>query len=186
MQKIMYLCPVDWRWIKQRPQFLAEELSLYFDMHVLYPYKNNRRGLQKGVHTQVRLTPWITLPTLGGKLRFIGKVNAVLSKLQMAIAMKKIKPDILWVSMPWQIDFFSESVSCQIVYDCMDDYAAISADRVGVKELMAQEKRLIERADVIFASSENLRHVLESRYRIEKDRIQLLRNGYNADRKSVV
>lgn len=181
MQKIMYLCPVDWRWIKQRPQFLAEELCRYYDMHVVYPYKNNRRGLQNEAYTQVKLMPCFSLPTLGGKLRFAGKINAVLSKVQMMMAYKKIKPDILWVSMPWQIDSFSDQLPCRIIYDCMDDYAAISTDRTGVNVLMEQEKKLIQRADIIFASSENLRHVLADRHHIKLDRIQLLRNGYNAN-----
>lgn len=57
MQKMIYLCPVDWRWIKQRPQFLAEELSKYFEIHAVYPYQNNRKGLQKKSDSPVSVAP---------------------------------------------------------------------------------------------------------------------------------
>lgn len=181
MQKIMYLCPVDWRWIKQRPQFLAEELSHFFDIHAVYPYKNNRRGLQNKGNTHIELIPCFSLPTFGGKLPFVGRINSVLSKLQMMMAYRKIKPDVLWVSMPWQIDCFAEHLQYRLVYDCMDDYAAITANMTGINELIEQEKKIVRRADIIFASSENLRHVLADRHQIEVDNIHLLRNGYNAN-----
>ena len=45
MKKILYLMNVDWNWIKQRPQFIAEGLSSSFEVSILYRYKYNRKGL---------------------------------------------------------------------------------------------------------------------------------------------
>lgn len=180
MQKMMYICPVDWLWIKQRPQFLAEELNAHFNVHVFYPYKNNRKGLQKKTKTNVKLTPWFSLPTFGGRFKSIEKLNVLLSKVQMTVALRCIKPDILWLSMPWQIRFFPKKMPCKIVYDCMDDYPAISKDQTKIETLMKQEEEIVRHADFIFASSENLRNLLVYRYGVEREHIQLLRNGYNA------
>ena len=180
MKKMMYLCPVDWRWIKQRPQFLAEELEAFYDIYAVYPYKNNRHGLQKDREESVKLAPDYTLPTMSGRIPGIGKLNRILSTVQIRRMLRRIKPDILWLSMPWQIDFIPAKVSCSIVYDCMDDYAAITSDPSCVEALVEQEKQLVCRADVIFASSDHLRTVLSNRHGIEVEKICLLRNGYNA------
>lgn len=177
----MYLCPVDWNWIKQRPQFLAEELAKFYDVYVVYPYRNNRKGLQKREATSKKLFPYYTIPTLGGRLPLIGKINNVFCRLQMEMVRRKIKPDILYLTMPWQIDFFPKKVSSKIVYDCMDDYAAIAANPADTGRLVEQETKLVKKADVVFVSSENLRMILQNRYHIEPEKLHLLRNGYNAN-----
>lgn len=179
MRKIMYLCPVDWQWIKQRPQFLAEELSSYYDVHAVYPYSNKRKGLQKSRNTSVPLIPFYSLPTLGGKLQLCIKINAYLSKLQMRIIYNKLQPDVIWLTMPWQIDFFPKKLSCKLVYDCMDDYSAITLDRKCVDDLTIKEAELLSKASLIFASSGNLKSLLVKRYKLSEEKISLLRNGYS-------
>ena len=41
-KKMLYIMHIDWNWIKQRPQFLVEELSQYYDVTVVYTYGYNR------------------------------------------------------------------------------------------------------------------------------------------------
>ena len=36
MKKIVYLMHVDWNWIKQRPHFIAGELSHFYDVEIFY------------------------------------------------------------------------------------------------------------------------------------------------------
>ena len=36
MKKILYLMHVPWGWIKQRPHFIAENLSKYYKVNVFY------------------------------------------------------------------------------------------------------------------------------------------------------
>lgn len=180
MKKILYLCPVDWQWIKQRPQFLAEELSEAYEIHALYPYQNNRGGLQEKQPTPVNLIPCRSLPTLGGKLGFLNPVNRFWARAQAAAALNRVKPDYLWVTMPWQLDWLPNDPNIPILYDCMDDYAAITADPTGREELLRQEKALVDRAERIFASSGNLRELLVRRHGAAPEKITLLRNGYNA------
>lgn len=179
-KRMLYLCPVDWRWIKQRPQFLAEELAKDFSMHVMYPFANKRSTLQRKQPSPVSPHPWFTLPALGGRVPGIAKVNSLLFRLQTRLRLRLFRPGYLWVSMPWQLDAIPESYRGCVVYDCMDDYPAITMDKAGREKLIAQERRLVERADVIFASSENLMRELQKRYGIAAERMTLLRNGYHA------
>lgn len=179
-KRMLYLCPVDWRWIKQRPQFLAEELTEHFSMHVLYPFANKRSTLQKKQPSPVRPHPWFTLPTLGGRVPGISKVNDWLFHLQTRLQLCLARPDFLWVSMPWQLPAIPRGYRGTVVYDCMDDYPAITMDAAGREALIAQEKQLVERADVIFVSSENLMHELQKRYGVSAEKMTLLRNGYHA------
>lgn len=181
MKTMMYVCPVDWRWIKQRPHFLAEEFLRFYDLHAIYPFKNNRHGLQKKQPTPVPLTPYFNLPTLSRRLPLIGRLNVPLSAFQMRRMMHRIQPDILWLSMPFQEDYFPEDLPCTVVYDCMDNHAAYAWDEKHAAELIEQEARLVRRADVIFASSENLRSTMHERYGVPWEKMILLRNGYNSD-----
>ncbi|MBO4939192.1 MAG: hypothetical protein J6C98_09410 [Oscillospiraceae bacterium] len=181
MQKMIYLCPVDWRWIKQRPQFLAEELSKYFEIHAVYPYQNNRKGLQKKSDSPVSVAPCFSIPTFGGKLSALNSVNRGLRRQQVSREIREVQPDCIWVTMPWQLDWLPEGNECPIIYDCMDDYAAISMVQSERENLIRQEREIIRRAKVVFVSSENLRRVLRERHHLPEERLVLLRNGYNAN-----
>jgi len=50
--KILYLMHVDWEWIKQRPQFIAEGLSKFYDVHVFFPvsYFNKFNKINKKIN----------------------------------------------------------------------------------------------------------------------------------------
>ena len=181
MEKMIYFCPVDWRWIKQRPQFLAEELSQYYQIHAVYPYQNNRRGLQKKADSPVSVTPCYSLPTFGGKLRAVSAINKGFSRKQVGREIQAVKPDYVWVTMPWQLEWLPQDLDCPIIYDCMDDYAAISMVQSQRENLIRQEREIIRRAKVVFVSSENLRRVLKERHHLPEERLVLLRKGYNAN-----
>lgn len=177
---MVYLCPVDWRWIKQRPQFLAEELNAEYDVQVVYPFSKRRKGLQKKTSTRVSLTPYITLPSFGGRLPFLKSVNRALSILQMKAVLARVKPEIIWLSFPDQIDMVPEGFKGCVIYDCMDDHAALNQRDENRLSIVQKEKKLLERADLVFASSENLIRKICLHDPALKERIVLLRNGYNS------
>lgn len=181
MNKITYFCPVDWRWIKQRPQFLAEGLQQYGDVSVIYPWRNNRKGLQKKTSSSIKLCPYFTFPTLGGRLPLIEKINSVLSRIQIACRIRIQKPTVLWLTMPWQIDLISSKVKCPNIYDCMDDYIAINMRSDTKNDIQEQERKLIYRASLVFVSSQHLMNLIQARYQVEQSKLCLLRNGYHAE-----
>ena len=175
---LLYFTPIDWRWIKQRPQFLAEELRRYFDVRVLYPWQNKRKGLQKKAPTPLRIRPYFRLPTFNGRIKLLCSLNHALQKAQIGWAFRRVKPDIVWLSHPWQWEYLPVSRVKELIYDCMDDYAALAPVSSDSSKLLTLEAELVHRADHIFASSETLRHLLASRHRISEDKIHLIRNGY--------
>ena len=52
----MYLSNVPWNWIKQRPNFIAEELGKHFDVDIFveksYRHGNMAKNATDGVHLQ--------------------------------------------------------------------------------------------------------------------------------------
>lgn len=176
---ILYLSPVDWRWIKQRPQFLAEHLARHFSVVVLYPWKNNRKDLQKKEVSALPLCPYFMLPSFGGRFAAIGHINAWLGKLQLSLMLKKNQPDYLWISHPMQWPMVPVWFSGRIVYDCMDDYEAIEWNRDKSSIVAGYETEIVKKAVRIFASSMELCRKLNGHYGIDHSKITLLRNGYN-------
>ena len=177
--KVLYFCPVDWRWIKQRPQFLAEELQRYCDLQVIYPWRNRRKGLQRGGSPTVDIQPYFTLPELGGRVKWLKSCNHVLARAKINGVLRKENPDILWLTMPWQVDLLPKRLDCRIIYDCMDDYEAISMRQEEREEILRQEEALTTIAETVFASSDHLCHLLMRRHGVPAERLCLLRNGYS-------
>lgn len=170
---------VDWRWIKQRPQFLAENLEQYYDVIVGYPFKNDRRGLRKKEKSFVSIFPYFNFVSFNGKLKTINKINSYLSKFQIITLMYTFKPDYIWVAYPLQYSYLPKKLHCKLIYDCMDDYIAINDHNGENDVIFASEKALLEKAQFIFASSNNLICLLHERYNVSLDNITLLRNGYS-------
>ena len=46
MKTILYLMHIDWNWIKQRPQYIAEGLSKKYRVIVMYKHTYNNVGYQ--------------------------------------------------------------------------------------------------------------------------------------------
>lgn len=180
MQKIVYFCPVDWRWIKQRPQLMAEQLQRYCEVSVIYPWRNRRKGLQKKTKAPVKLYPFFALPTFDRNISAVEILNQKISKRQIVYRLHMESPQILWLTMPWQINLIPQNARCPIVYDCMDDYAAISMQEGGRQRIREQETELIRRSSLIFISSLHLMKLLKERYGVAQSKLCLLRNGYSS------
>jgi len=69
-------------------------------------------------------------------------------------------------------------MEANIVYDCMDDGQAFSQEAKPLASLAVQERELIEKAAIVFVSSERLRRVLEARYG-QAHKYHLLRNAFD-------
>ena len=54
MKKILYLMGIDWYWIKQRPQIIAEMLNKDYDVTVAY-YKEVYQFLQSHIVIRIKL-----------------------------------------------------------------------------------------------------------------------------------
>ncbi len=171
-KKIAYISHIDWGWIKQRPQFLAECLAENNVVDYFYfPNAENKNAEYKNVNNNPRLDfiPLIKLP-------FSGRIS-VIKRIQVLMNSYKIRAkdyDIIWVCSPEvlsRVDVISMKAS--IIYDCMDDMIESHAMPKYKSMLLLYERQLLEKSSCVFVSSESLR-------------LKMLRRGCDEHKMSVI
>jgi len=81
---------------------------------------------------------------------------------------------ILYIWYPLLVDMVGEFNESLVVYHCYDDYASFTDQtEAEARHILAQEKRLLERADIVFAASEELC----ARKRVVNSNTHLVRNA---------
>lgn len=181
MKKMLYMCHIDWGWIKQRPQFLAEALTQHFDLSVMYMYQNrNRQNLQKRTDEKISATPLYTIPFFS-RIKPLRVINNLFMRVQFSRKLKSTKAEYVFLTYPDQIKLIPKWYSGKILYDCMDDHVAMVAD-IRKAYIGECEKELTAKADAIFVSSENLSRKIIKKYEIaQKEKVSVVRNGYNGN-----
>jgi len=185
MKSILYYTHVPWNWIKQRPQFIAEELSEDYRVDIFQekPYVNN---LVTQAVSPLKVTTLFRLPM--NRITFVRRLNSVLTGRQLKNKTKAY--DYIWITSPTLYRSIKSVISPQhtVIYDCMDDilaFPAIAEDAGWKKEMEKAEEDLIRRADVVLCTSEHLREKLKRRYNIENKEITIINNAINIyDKKS--
>jgi glycosyltransferase involved in cell wall biosynthesis len=168
--KILYFSPIDWNFIRQRPQQLALELSrqnevIYFSSRGLRGYlkqwlrkRNGQRvflSIRSKINEKLILYQPLILPQ--APLPIIHRINSSISKIWLKCLVKQRKLDnpVLWLNHPHQADYISLFPNCLICYDCMDNWSEFNLGRE--KELIEKEEdHILSKADVVFASSQLL------------------------------
>lgn len=185
MLKIVYFSLIDWDFIWQRPQHLAERLSLKNDFIYIQPFglRNLRfsdfqrafrrfRYLFKGLNVQngLHIKNLFFIPVIA---RPITKINSLLLKYQMNFL---VDPEtIIWVTYPSMLipDILEGMKYRALVYEMMDDYLNIHPD---LKEnIRCMEKWFIDKAALVITTSEAL---AEKANRIKRGvRVRVIGNG---------
>jgi glycosyltransferase involved in cell wall biosynthesis len=176
-RRILYLTHVDWNWIKQRPQFLAEGLAERHDVDVVYPVSWRRSFLVRNA-TAVPLHPLLRLPFR----RFlpIGALDEARQRAFVRGRVRQLRPDVVWVTFPT----LARLIPCdlpdatRIVYDCMDDAPSFAA--AGRDEVLHWEQHLFRRAALVLASSDNLAAKLASRGCF-RGKLEVVRNAFGGE-----
>ena len=73
-EKMLYIMGIDWNWIYQRPQILAEKLDRDYDVTVVFPRKIFKCPPVSEHKTSVKKR-WLPVLPLQEKNRFIGKIS---------------------------------------------------------------------------------------------------------------
>lgn len=158
-KKLLYIQHVPWSWIKQRPQFIAEELSVYYDITIINTIiPGQKRGKSE---RNVRFVNIYRLPM--DRWRPISIINKYLRRMQFSLL--KGQFDIVWLALPGFIDDARRFLSrAKLVYDCMDDHLEFEANKKIADIIFTKEREVCERADYVLASSNYLKEKLINRY----------------------
>jgi glycosyltransferase involved in cell wall biosynthesis len=175
MTRILYLAPVEWDSIRQRPQQLALRLArdFHFDVRYVDPVglrsvrladlRRLRRGPKAPGHPPAPL-PVIRpryVPILGQ--RAIDWANRRWLQRQVARHFDLgAEPWILWLSTPSLLAeaLLENTAPSLVVYDCMDRYAAFHRGATS-ERIERTEAAIVGRADLVFASSRSLAERLD-------------------------
>lgn len=178
-RRVLYLMHVDWRWIKQRPHFLAEELGGVCDLHVLHRAGVTPRGSLVASPAPQRLSPLLPLPW---NWPYVRHASGVLQRGWVALIARRFRPDIVWVTHPSLLGALPRSLEgLPLVYDCMDDAYGFSGSARRRAALARLEAALVRRAAAVSCSSQVLCDVLVARYGSHLlQKLSLVRNGVAA------
>ena len=178
-KKMLYMSHVDWNWIKQRPQFMAESLLEHFDVSVVYMHQNRHRAaLQKRTENLLPVHPLFMIPGFS-RTSVTRRIDDAFRTWQYARYVKKYHPEYLYFTYPTQHPVIPKGFSGKIIYDCMDNHVAmVNGSRKQV--LRDYEQKMVKRADYILVSAQKLKEELLKNYGEElADKITVVRNGYN-------
>lgn len=176
-QRIAYFCHIDWNWIKQRPQFIAEELLTYY---IVDFYQFESIGLD--THLRTSKTAGKTLQQFNlYKLPLSGRLSTIKALQQVinGLLFRQKSYDLVWICSPevlLRIDI--TQFKQPIVYDCMDDMIE-SHDVPHIKsELLNLEQQLLNKCRYCFVSSDSLKGKMIERGAAE-EKIVTVYNGTN-------
>ena len=125
MKKILYLMGIDWYWIKQRPQIIAEMLDRDYDVTVAY-YKEVvvKQSLRKNNDELEKSIPISAIPYRDKNI-----IAHFIQKILFQKVMKNVEQyDIVWISHPLLYRYLPGNYKGKIVYDCMDNHEALCSD----------------------------------------------------------
>ena len=168
---------VDWNWIRQRPQAIAEELDARPELDVRVAYLPNwRRGDLAGRPSRVRRIPVPRFPY--ERFGFIRRANAVVGRLFMTAFTWAWRPDATLITFPTLVRMLPGPASRgSLLYDCMDLATGFARTDVERDDLARAEADVLEATAVVFTSSQHLMDAIRARARATLP-VVLVRNGH--------
>ena len=193
---ILYLAPVEWNSIWQRPQQIARILSQKYPLVYVDPVGLRSLSRQDIPRIWNRLTSAPCSLYFGKETpvkKFIRPVyvpflgNSWTEKINRAWLLRQMRKQfppadtgrfILWISAPSLLaDMLLETTRPQsVIYDVMDKYEAFHHSEDAAR-IRATETKILRRAQVIFTSSQSLL----GEYRTKHPRVELVSNGVDLD-----
>lgn len=181
-KKILYFMHVDWDWIKQRPHYIAEELSKKYDTLIMYPHMK-RSHLTKNKKDDLKLRAIFHVP-FRNRIDLLNTIDRLLIKKYIEFVLKIYKPDYIWITFPDLFKVIPLDHKSKIIYDCMDDVGEFDNDECIKSELINLEIKLIRDSSTIFVSSENLMHIINNREYCKYKTI-LIRNAFGGNKLNI-
>jgi Glycosyltransferase len=153
---ILCLSHLRWDFVYQRPQHLlsrfARQQRVFFFEEPIFSDEPSRLDISR---REDKLT--VAVP----RLKHGENVNETLRKMIGELREReRINEFVLWYYTPMALDFTEELAPLATVFDCMDE---LSAFKFAPPALVENERRLMQRADVVFTGGQSL-------YEAKKDR----------------
>src|SRR5215203_317940 len=150
---LICLSHLRWDFVYQRPQHLlsrfAQERNVYFFEEPIFSDAPTRLDVSRREDNLFVLVTHISHAD-----RDSGSVTEIERELLDGfIASENIQDFVLWFYTPMAMDFAAHLEPLATVFDCMDE---LSAFKFAPPELIENEKRLLERADVVFTGGQSL------------------------------
>ncbi|WP_196594227.1 glycosyltransferase family protein [Pectinatus sottacetonis] len=177
--KLMYISNISWSWIKQRPQFLAEGLSKYYEVDVYSRKAYRKSKMVENTTNKVSVYDIFRLPY--EKVKFIEMFSNKIVGYQLKKKLKKY--DIIWISDPRDYLLIKKHVSANqsLIFDCMDDYAEFPIIKLSQQRLIKYlnaERSLLLNSTQIFVSSFYLSKTLQKRNNLHiSSKIEIINNA---------
>lgn len=171
MKKMLYLMSIDWGWIVQRPQLLANELQKYYDVTVVCTRPIVKRWKSQTEFVEpdnLRVVHYLPMQEKYTILKKFNHLDArrVLSDIDSF--------DYVFVGgAEWWT--YLTKYKGTIIYDCMDDYYAMQHDEKEKEQIFQNEANLVKRANIVLASSNKLKDMIRTRYQVND--VEIVRNG---------
>lgn len=181
-KKILFIMHLDWKYVKQRPHFIAEELSDVYDLNIVYFYSKRYLFRNSGNKTpndkKISITPAFRLPFYENDLVY--KLNRIYMRLYFKLLIRRYKPDFLWITFPLLYDYIPLENNCKIIYDCMDNITSENFEEKFLNRLLKLEIKLLEKAELIFVPSKTLATKLNERLKCQ-DKLFIINNAFDGN-----
>lgn len=172
-KKVLYIMGIDWKWIYQRPQIVAEYLSKDYAVTVAYPVKVWDRNVIQNAERKtadIRKIKLWTLP-FQRKSKLIGRIANAYQRIRLNNYQQY---EYIYITYPVAIEYIPEDYRGLIIYDCIDDHEQMCPNIDMCRKVAKDEEILLQRSDVVIVSSQNL---LQKKAKICSKKINLVRNG---------
>ncbi|MGY3052587.1 glycosyltransferase involved in cell wall biosynthesis [Pedobacter sp. UYEF25] len=142
-----------WNFVYQRPQHLITRLSEHFNTFYIeepifdagdYPFHS---------FTEISSTLYVMVPHLNPNLSTKQHADQLKSMLKNIIKVDNGEEFVFWYYTPMALEFTDSFSPALIVYDCMDE---LSAFKFAPASLKSNEKKLMDRADLVFTGGNTL------------------------------
>lgn len=174
--KIMYICGIDWGWIFQRPQIIAQMLGQDHEVCVVFPRSITVKDSKLPSDDNLQFRILKTIP-YQEKNNLIGCISRVMSKKVFADIHSF---DMVYIGYPMYERYIPADYKGKILYDCMDDQERLYPDQKRVERLVKREVALLHRCDGLLVSADKLSEKMKKMNPELKP--VLVRNGVKIDR----
>lgn len=150
---VICLSHLRWDFVYQRPQHLlsrfAKQTNVYFFEEPVYTDEPTRLDVSRREDNL-----YVLVPHISHAERDSGRAVEIQRRLlDDFIGAENIRDFVLWFYTPMAMDFAAHLQPRATIFDCMDE---LSAFKFAPPELIENERKLLEKADVVFTGGQSL------------------------------